>query len=220
MFHFKDNKAFFKVRNKRLMALWLCLSLLVPVCAWGLHNSPFVTTEVVSVIQEKKVVSVNQEKVEEKVIQVIPPADMAEMKLKEFLARNNLQNIEDYVRWLKVNIGYRPDPGQDIWLNPFETLQRGYGDCEDFAFLNSAVLLSFGFQPRIFAYEQGANAHVFTLFKKGGTYHIIDNAEYFVTPVTSIKDIVQFLVAKHNSSYFLEINPSPRKITVIYSNSG
>lgn len=37
-------------------------------------------------------------------------------------------------------VWYEPDVGADVWSNPKETFERGYGDCEDYAILFMSIL--------------------------------------------------------------------------------
>jgi|GEM_PF-3034390 len=51
-------------------------------------------------------------------------------------------------RLIDRQVSYRPDAdGADRWSSPLSTLLRGYGDCEDFAFLTYALLRHAGFPP-------------------------------------------------------------------------
>ncbi len=47
-------------------------------------------------------------------------------------------------RYIRGFMEYRPDEGGDEWTGPNETLARGYGDCEDLALLERAILISIG----------------------------------------------------------------------------
>jgi hypothetical protein len=46
-------------------------------------------------------------------------------------------------RFIRQFIRYQPEP-IDLWSSPDETLKRGYGDCEDLALLERAILISLG----------------------------------------------------------------------------
>lgn len=73
----------------------------------------------------------------------------AEERRPDLLARS-LDTPEKLGRYLQDNIRYVREPnGKDHWQTAQETLRRGSGDCEDFAFLAQAILTL-----------QGKTAHV------------------------------------------------------------
>jgi len=47
--------------------------------------------------------------------------------------------------WVNEFVTYAPDAA-DHWQTPAETLERGRGDCEDFAILKRAMLLAAGYR--------------------------------------------------------------------------
>lgn len=52
--------------------------------------------------------------------------------------------------WIADNIDYRRDKAYDIWDDPEETIERGYGDCEDIALLFMDCLhSSLGARPKL-----------------------------------------------------------------------
>ena len=46
-----------------------------------------------------------------------------------------LRSVWDIVYWIDRNIHYVSDGEYDIWSPAWETLERGYGDCEDYCIL-------------------------------------------------------------------------------------
>jgi len=52
--------------------------------------------------------------------------------------------------WISQNIKYKSDEGADDWANPEDTINRGYGDCEDrtILFMNMAYF-AFGIEPTL-----------------------------------------------------------------------
>ena len=51
--------------------------------------------------------------------------------------------------WVRKNIKYQSEPIDD-WSHPQVTLDRGYGDCEDMAILERALLIAAGWEPEIY----------------------------------------------------------------------
>ena len=66
-----------------------------------------------------------------------------------FLGTHNIKTLDEYAMWLTKNIAYRADAAGDIWSSPKETLDRLYGDCEDYALLSAAVLRVLGYESKI-----------------------------------------------------------------------
>jgi hypothetical protein len=53
-------------------------------------------------------------------------------------ALHGLSSPEEILGWVRRNIRYQPedtDQDQDYWQTPEETLERGFGDCEDISLL-------------------------------------------------------------------------------------
>ncbi len=57
-----------------------------------------------------------------------------------------LTNPREVHAYVRRRVQYHSEP-IDIWATPEETLKRGYGDCEDFAILERALLIESGW-PR------------------------------------------------------------------------
>jgi len=137
-----------------------------------------------------------------------------------FLSTHGIANIEEYLLWIKENIQYKKDQVDDIWSPPMHTLTKRFGDCEDLAFLNAAVLRHFGYQPLVLAHGNSAKGHVFTVFFKDGSFHVIDNITHTDTKVDSMKKIAYFLIKKNDSKYILSINQNPKAIKVLFLAKG
>lgn len=132
-----------------------------------------------------------------------------------FLKIASINSLEDYARWLAANTEYEEDYNRDHWAHPVETLLRKKGDCEDFAFLNAAVLKHFGYEPRIVGYGNGLRAHVFCIFWNDGRYSVLDNNTLHHTPATRVEDFAIFLWEEYGSQYFLEVTQNGR-IEILY----
>lgn len=58
-----------------------------------------------------------------------------------------VSNIQDVHNYARSHVTYKREPvAADDWQKPTDTLKRGAGDCEDFAVLERALLLSVGYK--------------------------------------------------------------------------
>lgn len=60
-------------------------------------------------------------------------------------AHDGLARLQQVNSAVNRTLEYRPDGEGEDWAMPGETLQKGAGDCEDFAILKMAMLASLGF---------------------------------------------------------------------------
>lgn len=132
-------------------------------------------------------------------------------RLVDFLTMNNIRDLGDYSRWITDHLDYRQDLDHDQWSDPETTLKSQRGDCEDFAFLSSAVVRVFGYEPHFIAMQQGRRAHAICAFQKNGYYHWFDNAELKSSPARSLPELVRHLASNYRYSFFYELDlPSQR----------
>ena len=113
--------------------------------------------------QTKKTKFANEELLD---IQHLPK----EPSLKIIIAINNFIN---------TLIEYRKDRG-DKWQTPFETLERGYGDCEDFAIFKYVILKQYGFKDEdlkfmISQHETNYEQHAYLEVKFKDKIYFLDN---------------------------------------------
>lgn len=127
-------------------------------------------------------------------------------KILDILDLHKIRSIEDYARWLQKNIVYQSDASQDIWSDPQHTLATKRGDCEDFAFLNSAVLRVMGYEPHLLAMVQGKRAHAVCAFKKNGCYIWFDNNRIKNTTATSLQELARQITLFYQYSRLLELD--------------
>ncbi|MFC1590459.1 transglutaminase-like domain-containing protein [Candidatus Omnitrophota bacterium] len=137
-------------------------------------------------------------------------------KLLSAIWENYINSFEDYVKWMQKNIGYQRDGDSDIWSSPEETLERKYGDCEDFAFLNAAVLRIFGYRakvlvmamlPEVKAVGSAKGDHAICVFEKNGRYYWLDNHELKETRISSFGEFAKFILISHGSRHLYEVTP-------------
>ncbi|MFA5260404.1 MAG: transglutaminase domain-containing protein [Candidatus Omnitrophota bacterium] len=139
----------------------------------------------------------------------------SDIQIRDFILSANIKSIEDYALWLNHNIEYRKSPQADAWALPLDILRRRWGDCEDFALLNSAVLRVLGYHPRFLALQRARRAHAICTFQKDGAFLWFDNADIKNARVTTLQDLVQLLKKQYNLSHVLELNLSTMQWTRI-----
>lgn len=69
-----------------------------------------------------------------------------------------LKNTQEIAEWVKANITYNSDQNlhgeRDYWQTPEETLVLRSGDCEDYAFLNQALLKRINIESLVLSVER------------------------------------------------------------------
>jgi hypothetical protein len=159
---------------------------------------------------------ISQEKYQVGSILISRPHPVDE-KMRDLIIFNNIKTLDDYIVWLETNIKYKKDEGQDNWSEPQETLQKKYGDCEDFAFLNAAFLRVAGFQPKVLGVMRhlGGN-HAICVFKENGYYSWIDNNQLERTQAVSILQFAEYIFAKYGCASLRELKLKTRGYDIVY----
>lgn len=139
----------------------------------------------------------------------------SDIQIRDFILSANIKSIEDYAVWLNHNIEYRECPHADAWMFPADILRRRWGDCEDFALLNSAVLRVLGYHPRFLALQRARRAHAICTFQKDSDFLWFDNSHIKNAGVATLQDFVQLLKKEYNLSRVLELNLSTMQWTRI-----
>ncbi len=108
---------------------------------------------------------------------------------------NRITTPSQYQVWLCENIRYSTDAYGDEWSRPESMLERKSGDCEDFAFLTSAVLNRLGFDAKVIAYkmEDKDEWHAICAFLDGGRYYYFDNDRLKRTIASNIQELSWYL---------------------------
>ena len=151
------------------------------------------------------------------------PTDMAVL---DVLKGNNIRSIESYVQWLQGHIEYRVDEALDTWSFPEETLERKYGDCEDYAFLNAAVLRVLGYQPKVLAIGmlrvamgRFLGSHAICVFEKDGKYLWFDNGTLKKTKASSLDEFAKYIFAEYDCSNLSEIDLNTGGRNILFTKS-
>lgn len=102
-------------------------------------------------------------------------------------------------KWVREHIEYRREAADD-WAAPQLTLQRGYGDCEDFVLLERALLLAAGWKSPVYmliAFDQLAREDHALLVTQG---EILDCRTPRIIPVASFADYMPKLAFSSDES--------------------
>jgi predicted transglutaminase-like cysteine proteinase len=89
------------------------------------------------------------------------------------------ERAEAVNRWVNGAVRYQRDAG-DQWSSPLETLERGHGDCEDFAIAKYAVLRATGVPDADLRLVIGRDRalredHMVLAVRHGGRWSMLDN---------------------------------------------
>jgi hypothetical protein len=146
--------------------------------------------------------------------------------ISDILKANGIRSIDDYAKWLQENIRYERDKGGDIWALPEETLERKYGDCEDYAFLNAAVLHVLGYHPKVLSVwcarilmGRLIPNHAICVFEKDGRYLYFDNEKLKVTDASSMEEFAKYISASYYCSSVSEITFINKKRETLFTKS-
>jgi len=147
----------------------------------------------------------------------ISPNNANDIIFDLFLNNHNIHSLKDYAFWLAKNLHYEPDLDIDEWSSPLQTVDKGYGDCEDLAFLSAAVLKRLGYKPHVIGTKKSSKGHVFCVFQINGKYYIFENTRFIITKATSIHQIAKFLFKKYDIEYLFEIKQNPKAIRILFT---
>jgi predicted transglutaminase-like cysteine proteinase len=135
-----------------------------------------------------------------------------DLKILNIINTAGIKSFQDYTQWLQKNIQYKKDAKGDEWSLPEQTLARGYGDCEDFAFLNAAFLQLLGYKPKVLAMVGGIKneGHAICVFNKDGYYFWFDNTRLKKLRASSMKEFAHRILSKYAHLSLYEIDLTAR----------
>ncbi|MFH1798945.1 MAG: transglutaminase-like domain-containing protein [Candidatus Omnitrophota bacterium] len=160
-------------------------------------------------------VCIRQERFRENSVLVCRPM-LVDASILNFITQNRISTVEDYAKWVSKNIIYTKDKVGDEWSSPVETLNRKYGDCEDFAFLHESILRVMGYQPKVLAAGTGGRNHAICVFMVEGRYMWLDNGNLKTTPASSFIGFATFILQNYRCSYLAELNFNQKKQTLLF----
>jgi len=158
---------------------------------------------------------IRQETVRLGSVLVCRPSEI-DTRIAELIKSNNIHTLDGYAVWLRKNITYKADEFGDKWSTPENTLDRLYGDCEDYAFLNAAVLRVLGYSSKVMLLGTGERDHAICVFEKDGYYFWFDNSEFKRTGVSTMKRFGKHMFKKYACSRISELSPDAKKCSVLY----
>lgn len=119
----------------------------------------------------------------------------------QLIQQHNWPDLTSYAQWIDQNVDYRRDQGALDWARPETTLQRGYGDCKDYAMLNRAVLTAMGFEVKVYTVQfSDQSLHAICIFKVKGYYALMSNSEFEISSAKTWEDFQDYLLL--NRGYF------------------
>ena len=143
-----------------------------------------------------------------------------DQRVIELIAANKISTLEDYAAWLERNIAYQKDTGADHWAAPEETLSTKIGDCEDYAFLTSAVARVLGYEPQLIALVKASGrGHAICVFQDHGYFVWFDNAHLVKTPSRTFSDFVHYIMQNYNYSRLLKLDTTTEQWQMVYNKS-
>ncbi len=145
--------------------------------------------------------------------------DPVDMKVLDVLRINGIRSLKDYAQWLPKNVKYKKDKGPDIWSSPEETLERKYGDCEDYAFLNAAALRILGYEPKVLGIGKLMRSHAICAFKENNRYLWFDNAKFRKSNASTITEFARYIFRKYNCLCLLELTYDTRDWNILFRRS-
>ncbi len=143
-----------------------------------------------------------------------------DVEIVKFLKDNNIHNPQEYGQWLEKNVEFKKDQDGDQWSNPLETLDRKYGDCEDFTFLNIAVLRVMGYEAKFVAFfSSSVKNHAVSIFEDKGEFYYFDNMNLKKIEESSVLDFAKNKMAKNRYLLSKELDVESKKWELLYKTS-
>jgi predicted transglutaminase-like cysteine proteinase len=94
----------------------------------------------------------------------------------EVTGGNPLEMVNTWVNW---HVRYQDDAGADEWADALSTLERGAGDCEDFAMTKMALLSALGIPADdmflVLLRDRRNSEHAVLAVRRNGGFYILDN---------------------------------------------
>lgn len=97
------------------------------------------------------------------------------------------------VRWMKQHLKFVDDSklfgNDDYWQDPAEMIQRGAGDCEDYALFAKSVLDHLGIEAYVVSFYGPNNyAHTIVIYKQSEGYNVINEDRLYRYQAKTIED--------------------------------
>jgi len=145
--------------------------------------------------------------------------DITDEKIFDIIVSFRISSVNDYTQWLQQTISYRSDGPLDQWASPEQTLKRRNGDCEDYAFLNQAVLRVLGYQPQVFVFGRSGVDHAVCVFKRGAYYCWIDNTTLKTTHTEELQEFAAAIFRTTDFSHISKLNRQDHTWGILFRRS-
>lgn len=122
------------------------------------------------------------------------PWDELLAQASQVAAGNPVPMINQWVNW---HVRYRDDAGGDEWANAGTTLERGFGDCEDFALAKMALLAALGIPADemflVLLRDGRAEQHAVLVVNRDSRRYVLDNRTDKLLTADQIDDYTPIL---------------------------
>lgn len=112
----------------------------------------------------------------------------------EVTGGNPLDMVNMWVNW---HVRYQDDAGPDEWADALSTLDRGAGDCEDFAMTKMALLSALGIPADdmflVLLRDRRNSDHAVLAVRRNGRFYILDNRTDRLQAADEIADYTPML---------------------------
>lgn len=98
-----------------------------------------------------------------------------------------VNTLEKYALWVSRHIKYSVNVPNNVWHSCKQILNKGTGDCKDFATVHYTALGLFGFKPKILGLFAKDWGHAICYFKKDEFYWFFTNEQLKETKADTIE---------------------------------
>jgi len=138
------------------------------------------------------------------------------MALNKVSNRDLISKVNSFVN---ETVEYqREENKQDYWQDPMETVDKGTGDCEDYAIYKYWLLRDLGFNTNYLRLlhnkvltAKGLEVHMVLLAylpESGNSPLVLDNLTDTILPMNQRKDIISYLYAMNEKGMTFQISPT------------
>lgn len=138
-----------------------------------------------------------------------------DLRIHDFLLVNGITSVGDYLSWLEESLVYRKDAPRDVWSAPEVVLRRGFGDCDDYAFLTAAVLDVMGLETRVICVDRGRSQHALCVFEDGGVFGWVDQTKLNRTDEVGWRKFARRLLGEYSAKRLLLMSRNPKSVRVL-----
>lgn len=105
-----------------------------------------------------------------------------------------LQSPEQIAKFMWSHFVFEADQSlfgkSDHWQKPEEFLERGKGDCEDFAIFAKSLLQRIGISSFLLNIYSSGSGHTVCVFQVDGKYNVLDGSNIIYTQSSDLKKVL------------------------------